>query len=120
MPAYPAVERAELAPAQCLFTKSHRGPFLDMLRDFDFDHVGRMYVQVEFAKQLGVLAGLPSLDEVASLKQKLAAVSDERDELREEVESLREFEQAATYTVEHMGQKVRRKPGPKAKEPAAA
>src|SRR3954467_12406947 len=110
--AYPIVEKAVLGPGQCMLSKSHNGPFIDFLRDFDFDHAGRMYLQVEQARQLGVLAGLPSLDEVSAMKRKLAEVTDERDALLEEVESLREFEQSARYTVESLGHKIRRKPGP--------
>lgn len=119
-PAYPTVETATFVPGQCMFTDSAKGPFIDLLRDFDDRHVGRMYVQVEFARQLGVLAGLPSLDEVTELKRLLDEVTTERDELLEEVESLREFEQSARYTVETLGHRIRRKPGPKTKEPQAA
>jgi hypothetical protein len=68
----------------------------------------------------GHLAGLPHPDAVEALEQRVGELEAVNRELGEEVESLREFEQAATYTVEHMGQKVKRKPGPKKHDAASA
>lgn len=46
------VDVAYLAPAQCMFTKSANGPFIDFGRDFDFDHAGRMYAKVSYIEEL--------------------------------------------------------------------
>ena len=109
-----------LTPACCMFTKSSEGPFIDLGGDFDYDHAGRMYIKASYARELGTFAGLPSQDAVDVL-------TEERDELKarvavleQELEELREFEQAATYTVKHMGGKVRRPPGPKKQTAASA
>jgi outer membrane murein-binding lipoprotein Lpp len=114
------VEVAYLAPAQCLFTGSAEGPFIDLHREFGFEHAGRMYIKTSFARELGTFAGLPSADAVEALEARVQELEAENEQLADEVESLREFEQAATYTVEHMGQKVKRRPGPKPKNPAAS
>lgn len=112
------VERAMLAPACCMFTKTSEGPFIDLLREFDLDHAGRIYIKASYARELGAFAGLPSIDQ-------LEAAETERDELRAKVEeleqenaSLREFEQAAEYTLQHFDGRVKRKPGPRPKQPA--
>lgn len=116
------VDVPRLFNAQCLVTKRsdpERGPYIDLLRDFDMDHQGRMYISrlaVEsMARKLGLISGDEDLlrDRVAELERQL-------EEAQRELESLREFEQAANYTMTHFGQKVRKKPGRKPKQPQEA
>lgn len=80
------VEKATLVPAQCMFTRSHEGPFIDFGVDFDFDHVGRIYVKESFAREMGVFCGLPSLEEVAELRKRQAAQMAANDQLASMVE----------------------------------
>ena len=116
------VDVPRLFNAQCLVLKRsdpERGPYIDLLRDFDMAHQGRMYVSrvaVEsMARKLGLLSG----DE-ADLRGRVAELEAELVEANEELESLREFERSANYTMSHFGQKVRKKPGRKAREPQEA
>lgn len=120
-----AVDHPTLFHPQCLVTKRADpkfGPYVDLLKDFDHDHQGRMYVSRVAVETMAKTLGLPSSDEVEELRVKVAEKDARLQELEGEIESLREFEKAARYTVEHMGQKVRKKPGrpPKPKEPTHA
>lgn len=108
------VETAYLAPAQCAFTHTTEGPFIDLQREFGYDHVGRIYIKVSFARELGVMAGLPSADELEGAREANEALREQLLEQEDELRELREFKAAATYTVEHMGERIRKKPGPKA------
>ena len=112
------VDVPRLFNAQCLVLKRsdpERGPYIDLLRDFDMAHQGRMYVSrvaVEsMARELGLISG----DE-SELRNRVAKLEGELGEANLELESLREFEQSANYTLSHFGQKVRKKPGRKPKE----
>jgi len=66
--------------------------------------------------------GLPTQEQVQELTEERDGLAAHLAELEDEVQSLREFEQAATYSLEHLGSKVRKKPGrkPADKQPAAA
>jgi hypothetical protein len=110
------VETAALAPAMCSITKSANGPFIDLLRDFDYDHAGRFYIKTSVVREMAEMCGAPregtvdqALGENEVLRMRVA-------ELEAEVASLREFEQSAKYTLEHFGEKARRKPGRKPQE----
>lgn len=117
------VEKATLAPAMCAITKSANGPFIDLLRDFDFDHAGRFYLKTSVVREMAELAGAPKEGSLSTALAENDVLKMRISELERELESLREFERAATYTVEHMGEKVRKKPGrkpqPKPEEAAA-
>lgn len=113
------VDRPMLAPGICMFTGTNAGPLIDLGRDFDIQHEGRMYVKASFAMEMAELAGAPSrktvndaLGENEVLKMRVA-------ELERENRELREFNEAARYTVESMGQHVRKKPGRKPQPQAA-
>lgn len=83
------VDTATLAPAMCMFTKSATGPFIDLGRDFDFDHVGRVYIREEYARELGRFVGLVDPDalgdgereELEGLRGKVAQLEEEIAEL---------------------------------------
>ena len=46
------VDRPVLVPGRCMFTGGN-GPCVDFLRDFDLDHDGRIYIGVDFAREIG-------------------------------------------------------------------
>lgn len=113
------VERAMLAPAMCMLRKTAEGPFIDLLREFDFDHEGRMYLSVAAARELGVFAGLPSQDSVDAAREAERGLREQVARLERENEELRQFKDAAEYTLHALGTKVRQKPGPKKQTVAA-
>lgn len=76
------VDKAALAPGMCALTKTHEGPFIDFGRDFDFDHVGRIYLKESYVRELGVFCGLPSIEAHAELASRLEQAQTELDELR--------------------------------------
>lgn len=117
-----AVDAPVLFNAQCLVTRRsdpERGPYVDLLRDFDIDHRGRMYISrvavQEMARTLGLITG-----EEQQLREENERLQAELEDVRAELESLQEFERSANYTLEHFGQKVRKKPGRKPKETVSA
>lgn len=113
------VERAELAPAQCAFTKSMNGPFVDLLRDFDFDHQGRVYIRVEFVKDLGRLVGMVDVAELDAVLGQVERLEGQVAELEGELEESRRFRDALDV-IESEGFRARRKPGRPRKEPVDA
>lgn len=112
------VDKAALVPGQCLFTKTHEGPFIDFGRDFDFDHVGRIYVKESFAREMGVFCGLPSIEErdnlILQVENRVAETADLRarnDELKARVAELEDFKRLALE---------KEKPEPEAEKPKPA
>jgi len=109
--------------AQCLITKradEDRGPYLDLLREFDINHQGRMYISrsavedmVSAFSEAGVDLDTPGSRDLVEMTERAEGAEAELVELASEVESLREFEQSARYTMDHFGEKVRKKPGRK-------
>lgn len=98
-------------PAQCLVTKKGGDePFVDLGRDFDFDHVGRMYVHHSAIRDMWNL--------VKHLYEEDEEV-DDRDErireLEEEVEELRKFKESI-WVIKSQGMSPQKKPGRKPKE----
>lgn len=79
------VESATLRPALCMFTKSAKGPFIDLGRDFDFDHDGRIYIRVEYARELGRFVGLTDPEDVEALRVELDSALAEVAHLEEEL-----------------------------------
>ena len=76
----------------------------------------RVVLSVAALRQACEAAGFVSDLEFAELREANQNLGKEIEELRRENEDLKEFEEAATYTVEHLGQRVRRKPGPRPKK----
>lgn len=119
------VERAMQYPAQCFWTfktdADGGGPWLDLGRDFDERHDGRMYLSVTAAMTFGEAAGMvrPETHEAAleQVAQKDAAIA----ELEEKVRQLEEFKQAV-YVMKSEGYQSAKKPGRPVnkKEPANA
>lgn len=132
------VDQAALVPGQCTFTKSHVGPFIDFGRDFEYDHVGRIYVKESFAREMGVFAGLPSLEERDGLVAQLEAANASLEQLRALVadkdarigvleafkgEALRAPEtppEPAPEPAEPKAAAPRQRPAPKTTKPGAA
>ena len=67
------VDRPTLVPGRCMFTGTGEGPMLDMLRDFGHDHVGRIYISLAYAREIGRAAGLtdPQPEGARSLEAEL-------------------------------------------------
>lgn len=80
------VEAATLRPAQCMFTRSANGPFIDLGRDFDLDHDGRMYIKTSYARELGLFVGLQDPADMDALRFELDAANAEILRLEEELE----------------------------------
>lgn len=111
------VDIAYLAPAQCMFTHTAEGPFIDLGREFGLDHAGRMYIKTSYARELGHFAGLPSIDELEQARAEIEDLKAQVAELEAANDAMSEFNQAAKYTVEAMGRKVQKKPGRPKKQP---
>lgn len=104
------VEKATLAPAMCAFTKSAEGPFIDMGRDFDFDHVGRVYLRVSYARELGRFAGLVEPDEIDRLRSELDEANARVLQLEEELAAADGVIDAIDV-IESRDFRTRRRPG---------
>jgi len=111
------VDTATLTPGLCMFSGSGNGPFVDFRRDFDFDHVGRMYMTVQVAREIGRLVGLVDPPQEAESEPEELS---ELEQLRAEVLELRRFKESAKYTLEQFGQPVKNKPGRPKKELTSA
>lgn len=119
------VERAMQYPAYCFWTfktdADGGGPWLDLGRDFDERHDGRMYLSLSAAQSFGEAAGMIRAEThqaaVEQLEQKDAAIA----ELEQQVRDLEEFK-AAVYVMKSEGYQSAKKPGRPAtkKEPANA
>lgn len=69
------------APGYCVFTHDIDGPFLDTKKWInDIDPYG--YVQVEYVKEMGRAVGMVDPDDVKALKQRVAEMALELEELR--------------------------------------
>lgn len=104
------VESADLRPGLCMFLKTAQGPFIDLLRDFDFDHDGRMYVSVQYAMELGRAAGLVDPGDVDAARGELEAARARIVELEDEL-SVADSVIDAIDVIESRDFRARRKPG---------
>lgn len=82
-------------------------------------HDPEVFVSVVAIEQLAHEIGHPTRDEFEARGRLLEEQQERIEQLEAENKSLREFEQAAVYSLEHVGQKVRKKPGPRPKEEVA-
>lgn len=115
-----AVEVPTLFHPQCLSCKradAERGPYVDFTRDYDHDHQGRMYECRVCVETAAATLGLPTSLERDDLQQRLSQAEAELADMQAELESLREFERSAKYTLERFGEKPRKKPGRKPNQP---
>lgn len=120
------VERPTLFHPQCLVSKradDKHGPYIDLGRDFDHDHQGRMYISAVSVRAmettLDEYVGEPTREELIAKAREGEEAKQRVGELEAEVESLREFERSAQYTLERFGEKVRKKPGRKSQKETA-
>lgn len=104
------VESADLRPGLCMFLKSATGPFIDLLRDFDFDHDGRMYVSVQYAKELGRAAGLIDAEAAEAVRVELEGARARILELEDELLATDAVIDAIDV-IESRDFRARRKPG---------
>jgi hypothetical protein len=81
-------------------------------------HEGPIRLSLTAIRELARTAGLPTEESHAALLERVEGLEAELVEAHAELLSLREFEQAATYSLEHLGSKVRKKPGRKPREEA--
>lgn len=80
------VERATLVPGQCMFSGTGDGPMLDFLRDFGFDNVGRIYISLQYATEIGRKAGL--VDPSPERDEEISRLQAELDQAHEEIAAL--------------------------------
>lgn len=83
-------------------------------------HEGPFRVSATAVREMARMGGLPTQPEFDALKAELEDTQLRLTQALAEVESLREFERSAVYSLEHIGQKVRKKPGPRKKEEVTA
>jgi hypothetical protein len=110
---YPIVPHPTLTPSQCLLTKKAGIPCIDLMRDFDFDHQGRMYLSVSAAMDLGRLVGLVAPEKLEALESENASLTSELDQLRAELEVAR-AQLSAIDVIESADFRARKKAGRKA------
>ena len=111
-----AVPTPTLFHPQCLSCKradAERGPYVDFTRDYDHDHQGRMYECRVCVETAAATLGLPTAQQLEDAVSEAQRLRFELDEALLELESLREFERSAKYTLERFGEKPRKKPGRK-------
>ena len=92
-----AVPTPTLFHPQCMVTKRadpERGPYVDLLRDFDMDHQGRMYVSRVAVEDMAATLGLPGKAEA----ERLAEAERELEDARARIAQLEE-ELSAQDTV---------------------
>lgn len=80
----------------CLITKRNDGPFVDIGRDFDFDHQGRMYISHSAIRDLGHMIGMVDQGELDLKDQELEEIRALNNDLAKQVEKLEKFKQAVT------------------------
>lgn len=108
------VETPTLFHPQCLVTKrgdAEHGPYVDLLRDFDVDHQGRMYVSERAVEQMASALGHPTLSEAQELRTKVEELETRLAEAEAEL-STAQTTIDAVHVLEHSGYKRRepRKP----------
>lgn len=119
------VERAMQYPAYCFWTfktdADGGGPWLDLGRDFDERHDGRMYLSVASAQSFGEAAGMVRPELVAMKDAELESAAARIADLEEQVRVLTEFKDAV-YVMKSEGYQSAKKPGRPVtkKEPANA
>lgn len=84
--------------------------FIDTGQDLDLEHV---YISDVAAEQIAKMLGWVPPATVDTQAEQIAELNAKLSEATAEIESLREYERASQYTLEHFGEKVRRKPGRK-------
>lgn len=108
------VDRAMQYPAHCMWTfktdAEDAGPWLDLGRDFDERHDGRMYLRVVVAQEIGAQVGMVRPEAHQELAEELAAAKEREAALQEQVVELEEFKQAV-YVMKSEGFKAGKKPG---------
>lgn len=94
-----------------------------MLREYDPEHEGRIYISTQAAGEMAELLDYASPETVAQMSTDLTDALDQLEAQAARIEELEEFETAANYTLAHFDKNVRRKPGRKPRpdpEPIAA
>lgn len=107
------VTQPTLTPSCCLVTKKAGVECFDLLRDFDFDHTGRMYISLTSVRDMARMIGMVDPTEVD--QDRVAELEAERDQLAKELEDLRAFRQAVDV-IESQEFRARKKAGRPKKE----
>ena len=116
MPGLRIVPHALTRPHRCAMWPQlgarHPKGYFDVGTD-DPEGWNHSYVSVEFVEQAAKQLGFASPDEVALLKDTVANHERSIESLEQEVREADRFAEAAEYTLNHFGSKVRQKPGRK-------
>ena len=113
------VDHAVLWNPMCLVRKTSDGPMVDLLRDYDPDNQGRIYISVAAVADLAKACDFPTPEEHAEALERIADLEDQLAVASDRVAELEEFEESATWTLKHLDSNVKRKPGRKPQEKAA-
>lgn len=102
------VETARLFPGRCMLSGRGDGPFIDLNRDFDLDHQGRIYLRVKVAQDIGRVVGMATKGEHDALRDELAAATARVTELEAELATaIQELD--AVELLENRGFRIRRR-----------
>jgi hypothetical protein len=116
------VEQPVIKPNQCAvypqLGHQHEKGYIDTGNELPWD--SHVYVSVHAVEELAQFIGLPTKEQLDGLTELAETQAQQIEEQARELQELREFERSARYTVESMGQRIRRKPGPRKKEEATA
>lgn len=77
----------------CAILKTHKGRMVDLLRDFDFDHQGRIYISEQAVRDMGALFGMATAERVSELQERLAEAEAAQERLQAEVDELERFKE---------------------------
>lgn len=96
-------------PGMCMLTKRNDGQILDLDRDFDPDHVGRMYLHTDLVRDMWeAVRHLYEQPVEDTRDQRIAELEEELSRLEKVVDSV--------YTLKQHGYSTQKKPGRKPKK----
>jgi hypothetical protein len=117
------VEACTIRPFQCAMLPTlgarHAKGYYDTGQD-DPEGWNHAYVSVEFVELAARAEGFASPAEVARLGQIIAEHERKIEALEAEIREADKFAESAEYTLAHLGERIRKKPGRPRKEAANA
>lgn len=90
--------------------------FLDTDQDLDLEHV---YISDVGAEVIAKALGWIPAEQLEQARRQIADLESENEQLEAQLQEADRFAEAAEYTLNKFGSKVRQKPGPKPREKVA-
>lgn len=115
------IPRPVFPPGQCIATCKSEDPkgFIDTYLTPALAGDNRIIVSVTWVEECASKLGWLSPADAADLRGELDAARERVSEVEGELQEADRFAEAAEYTLRHIGEKVRRKPGRKPQREAA-